>query len=66
MLSFIFIDKKQILQTERGLGPYLKGARSLLGPYLKGARSLSKVFFVQCNLYGYICLILLEKQFDEV
>jgi len=35
---------------------------------LKGlpGRPLSKAFFVQCKLYRYICLILLEKQFVEV
>jgi len=34
---------------------FLKG----LGPYLKP-------FFVQCKLYRYICLILLENHFVEV
>jgi len=28
----------------------------------KGTRPLSKAFFVQCKLYQYICLILLEKK----
>jgi len=33
---------------------------------VKGTRTLFNVFFVQCKLYLYICLILSEKQFVEV
>jgi len=36
------------------------------GCNIKGAGPLSKAFFVQCKFYRYICLILLEKQIDEV
>jgi len=39
---------------------------SILTIIIDGTMSLSKTFFVKCNLYRYICLILLEKQFDEV
>jgi len=35
--------------------------------FVKETRPLSKTFFVQCKYTNiYICLILLEKQFDEV
>jgi len=40
--------------------------RSAVEAFVKGACTLTKALFVQCKLYQYISLILLEKPFDEV